>query len=75
VGGGAKPIGLDDVIVARSADAAVAEALAAPLFDALGLPRSKVSLTRNRYPEIELALVPAMGLKRELPLPYPGPRR
>ena len=74
VGGGAKLIGLDGVIVARSADAAVAEALAAPLFDALG-PPSKVSLTRNGYPEIELALIPATGLKRELPLPNPGPRR
>jgi len=73
VGSGAKLVGRDGVIVVRSADVAIAEALAAPLFHSLGAP-SKVSLTRNGYPEIELALVPAMGLKRELPLPCPQSR-
>ena len=74
VEGKANVLGRDGVIVVGSADVAIARALAAPLFHSLGAP-SKVSLTRNGYPEIELALIPAIGLKRELPMPYPGPRR
>lgn len=71
VDGGASFVGRDGVIVAGSADLAIAEALARPLFHALEVPGG-VSLARNGYPEVELALVPAIGLKRPLPIPYPG---
>ena len=74
VDGRSNLVGRNGVVVVRSSDQAVAKALAAPLFQSQAAPRN-LSLTRNGYPEIELALIPAMGLKRELPPPYPGPRR
>lgn len=71
VDGGSNLIGRDGVIVVRSSDLAIAQALAAPLFRSLGSP-DHVSLTRNGHSEIELALIPAMGLKRELPIARPN---
>ena len=64
-------IGRSGVIVTRAADAASIGAVAGPLFARLGQPQF-YALGRLGRPEIKLALIPAAGLTRSLPMPYPG---
>jgi hypothetical protein len=64
-------VGQKGVIVAPAADVASAVAVAGPLFTGLGQPQF-YSLGRLGRPEIKLALIPANGLTRSLPMPYPG---
>ena len=63
-------LGRDGVLVARTVDLPPELAAAASFFHSVGEPQSW-TLTRNGYPEVELALVPVKGLTRELPIPYP----
>ena len=63
--------GRSGVIVARAADAASIGAVAGALFARLGQPQF-YALGRLGRPEIKLALIPATGLTRSLPMPYPG---
>jgi Dolichyl-phosphate-mannose-protein mannosyltransferase len=62
-------VGRNGVIVTPAADVASASALARPLFDSLGQPQL-YALGRGGRPEIRLALIPATGLTRGLPIPY-----
>jgi 4-amino-4-deoxy-L-arabinose transferase-like glycosyltransferase len=64
-------VGQSGVIVAPAADVASAVAAAGPLFTRLGDPQF-YTLGRLGRPEIKLALIPAAGLTRSLPMPYPG---
>ncbi len=64
-------IGRSGVIVTRAADAASVGAVAGPLFARLGQPQF-YALGRLGRPEIKLALIPAGGLTRSLPMSYPG---
>jgi 4-amino-4-deoxy-L-arabinose transferase-like glycosyltransferase len=64
-------VGQSGVIVTPAADVASAVAAAGPLFLGLGQPQF-VALGRLGRPEIKLALIPAHGLTRSLPMPYPG---
>jgi hypothetical protein len=64
-------LGRDGLLVARRAELPAAVAAAGPDFNSVGEPQF-TTLTRNGHREIELALVPLKGLKRELPFPYPG---
>ena len=63
--------GRSGVIVTPAADAASIGAVAGPLFARLGQPQF-YALGRLGRPEIKLALIPATGLTRSLPMPYPG---
>ena len=64
-------IGQSGVIVTRAADVASIGAVAGPLFARLGQPQF-YALGRLGRPEIKLALIPADGLTRSLPMAYPG---
>jgi 4-amino-4-deoxy-L-arabinose transferase-like glycosyltransferase len=64
-------VGQKGVIVTPAADAASTVAVAAPLFAGLGQPQF-YALSRHGRPEIKLALIPAAGLTRRLPMAYPG---
>jgi MYXO-CTERM domain-containing protein len=70
VHGDEKLLGRDGVLVTRPADLPPALNAERLVFQQIGEPQS-YSLTRNGYPAIQLALVPAKGLTRSLPLPYP----
>jgi hypothetical protein len=63
-------VGQSGVIVTRAAEAAPTLAVVGPLFSRLGQPQL-YTLGRRGRPEIELALIPAAGLTRRLPMPYP----
>ena len=71
VKGGEEMVGRDGVLVARPSELPAVRAALAPLFVVLG-EAVPVTLFRNGSPAVELALVPAKGLKRPLPLPYPA---
>jgi hypothetical protein len=62
-------VGQSGVIVTPAADVASVSAVARPLFDSLGQPQL-YALGRSGRPEINLALIPATGLTRRLPMPY-----
>jgi 4-amino-4-deoxy-L-arabinose transferase-like glycosyltransferase len=64
-------VGQSGVIVTPAAEVASAIAVARPLFASLGEPQP-YALGRRGRPEIELALIPAAGLTRGLPMPYAG---
>jgi hypothetical protein len=64
-------VGQSGVIVAPAADVSSAVAVAGPMFTRLGEPQF-YKLGRLGRPEIQLALIPAVGLTRSLPMPYPG---
>jgi 4-amino-4-deoxy-L-arabinose transferase-like glycosyltransferase len=74
VNGRARDSGRDGVLVTRITDLPAALAVVRPDFDFVGAPQH-LSLTRNGYREIELALVPVKGLTRALPIPYPSAPR
>jgi hypothetical protein len=63
-------IGQNGVIVTPAADVAPTLAVARSLFHDLGQPQL-YALGRRGRPEISLALIPANGLTRSLPMPYP----
>lgn len=64
-------VGQSGVIVAPAAELALTLAVARPYFAALGKPQF-CTLRRGGRAVIELALIPALGLTRGLPMPYPG---
>jgi Dolichyl-phosphate-mannose-protein mannosyltransferase len=64
-------VGHNGVIVTPAAEVASTIAVASPLFDNLGQPQL-YALGRGGRPEIKLALIPATGLARGLPMPYAG---
>jgi Dolichyl-phosphate-mannose-protein mannosyltransferase len=64
-------VGQNGIIVTPAAEVASTIAVASPLFATLGQPQL-YALGRRGRPEIKLALIPASGLTRKLPLPYPG---
>ena len=66
-------VGQNGVIVAPIAELASTLAVASPLFTRVGEPQL-YTLGRLGRPEIELALIPAFGLKDRLPTPYPSAR-
>jgi 4-amino-4-deoxy-L-arabinose transferase-like glycosyltransferase len=67
----ARFVGQSGVIVTPAADVAPTLAAASLLFAKLGQPEL-YTLGRGGRPEIKLALIPAGGLTRRLPMPYPG---
>jgi hypothetical protein len=64
-------LGQGGVIVTPAAEVASTVAAARPLFAKLGQPQF-YALGRGGRHEIALALIPARGLTRGLPMPYPG---
>ncbi len=64
-------VGQNGVIVTPAAEVASTLAVARPFFAELGQPEL-YALGRSGRPEISLALIPAHGLTRRLPMPYPG---
>jgi len=64
-------VGQSGVIVTPAAEVASTLAVASVLFAGLGQPEL-YALGRFGRPEIQLALIPANGLTRRLPMPYPG---
>ena len=64
-------LGQNGVIVTLAAEVAPTLAVARPLFAELGQPQL-YALGRRGRPEISLALIPARGLTRRLPMPYPN---
>ena len=64
-------VGRSGVIVTPVADLKAARAAAEPYFADLGEPQFQ-TLARQGAAAIELALIPADGLTRRLPIPYPG---
>ena len=58
------------IIVTPAAEVAPTLAIARSLFQDLGPPQL-YALGRRGRPEISLALIPANGLTRRLPVPYP----
>ena len=64
-------LGRSGVIVTPVADLSAALDVAAPYFTRLGPPRFQ-TLARHGAAAVELALIPAAGLTRSLPVPYPG---
>jgi 4-amino-4-deoxy-L-arabinose transferase-like glycosyltransferase len=64
-------VGQSGVIIARAAEVAATLAVASTLFTSVGEPQF-YTLGRLGRPEIELALIPAIGLKERLPSPYPS---
>jgi hypothetical protein len=64
-------VGQNGVIVTPAAEVASTLAVVRPLFAELGQPQL-YALGRRGHPEISLALIPANGLTRRLPMPYPG---
>ena len=71
VKGGERFLGRDGVLAARAADLPFALDAARLDFRQVGKPQS-YTLTRNGAAAVALALVPAQGLTRSLPLPYPS---
>jgi Dolichyl-phosphate-mannose-protein mannosyltransferase len=71
LGGGASLVGRSGIVVTPAADLKSTLAGAAPFFAALGEPQF-ITLGRRDASGVELALIPASGLTRRLPLPYPG---
>jgi len=67
----ASHVGQSGVIVTPVKDLASTVAAAGPLFARLGQPQV-FALRRLGRPEIRLALIPADGLTRPLPMPYPA---
>ena len=65
-------VGRSGVIVTSAAEVASTLAAASALFARLGQPQL-YALGRRGRPEIKLALIPASGLTRTLPMPYPSP--
>jgi len=65
-----KFVGDDAVIIVPQRNLSAAIALFSPFFDSLGEPQS-LGLGRRGRDEIDLALIPAHGLTRPFPLPYP----
>jgi 4-amino-4-deoxy-L-arabinose transferase-like glycosyltransferase len=63
-------VGQNGVIVTPAAEVAPTLAIARSLFHDLGPPQP-YALGRRGRPEIRLALIPANGLTRRLPVPYP----
>jgi hypothetical protein len=66
-----KYVGHDGVLVVKAADLDSARRIVSANFASVGDPQF-YSLTRNGYPEIELALVPVRALTRRLTAPYRG---
>ena len=64
-------VGQSGVIVTPAADVAPTLAATSFLFAKLGRPEL-YTLGRRGRPEIKLALIPASGLTRRLPVSYPG---
>jgi 4-amino-4-deoxy-L-arabinose transferase-like glycosyltransferase len=64
-------VGQSGVIVTSAGDVASTLAVARTLFARLGQPQL-YTLGRHGRPEIKLALIPASGLTRRLPIPYPS---
>ena len=64
-------VGQSGVIVTAVGEVASTLAVARPLFNHLGEPEL-YTLGRGGRPEIKLALIPASGLTRPLPMPYPS---
>ncbi len=64
-------VGRNGIIVTPMTDLESASAAAGPYFSSLGQPQFQ-TLGRHGRAEIKLALIPADGLTRGLPLPYPG---
>ena len=64
-------VGQNGVIVTPAAEAAPILAVAGTLFAKLGQPEL-YALGRRGRSEIKLALIPATGLTRRLPMPYPS---
>ena len=64
-------VGQNGVIVTPVADLDVVLGAAGSYFADLGPPQFQ-TLGRGGAPEVELALIPANGLTRRLPMPYPG---
>jgi hypothetical protein len=64
-------VGRSGVIVTPAAEVASTLAVAEPLFAELGQPQP-YALGRHGRPEIRLGLIPATGLTRRLPMPYPS---
>ena len=64
-------VGQSGVIVTPAGEAASTIAIARPLFSSLGQPQL-YALGRRGRSEIKLALIPAAGLTRGLPMPYAG---
>jgi hypothetical protein len=70
VDGSERYVGQNGVIVTPAADVAPTLTVARSLFHDLGQPQL-YALGRRGRPEISLALIPASGLTRGLPMPYP----
>jgi 4-amino-4-deoxy-L-arabinose transferase-like glycosyltransferase len=64
-------VGQSGVIVTPAGEVASTLAATKPFFDELGEPRL-YTLGRRGRAEVTLALIPASGLTRRLPMPYPG---
>ena len=64
-------VGRNGVIVTPAADLTSALSVAEPYFARLGQPQFQ-TLGRHGRPEVSLALIPADGLTRGLPMFYPG---
>ena len=64
-------VGQSGVIIAPAAEVSSTLAVASPLFTRLGEPQL-YTLGRLGRPEIALVLIPAIGLKGRLPMPYPS---
>ncbi|HTZ66913.1 MAG TPA: glycosyltransferase family 39 protein [Roseiarcus sp.] len=64
-------VGRNGVIVTPAADLNAALGAAEPYFADLGQPQFQ-TLERDGAAAVELALIPASGLTRSLPMPYPG---
>jgi 4-amino-4-deoxy-L-arabinose transferase-like glycosyltransferase len=64
-------VGRSGVIVTQAADLKATLDAARSYFAALGQPRLQ-TLGRRGSAAVELALIPANGLTRRLPMPYPG---
>jgi hypothetical protein len=64
-------IGRSGVIVTPAEDLKSTLGVAEPFFAALGEPQFQ-TLGRRGRAEVQLALIPAVGLTRSLPMPYPG---
>jgi 4-amino-4-deoxy-L-arabinose transferase-like glycosyltransferase len=64
-------VGRSGVIVTRAADLEATLGAAKSYFAAVGQPQFQTLARRGRA-AVELALIPANGLTRRLPMPYPG---
>ncbi len=64
-------VGRSGVIVTPASDLGSALGAAGPYFAALGQPQLQ-TLGRRGRAEVSLALIPAVGLTRRLPMSYPG---